>query len=264
MKCSKCGYETAQNNVFCPLCGERLVHEEAPVGDFTAQILPALRDRLFLVVCILLSASCLMSLAAGSVPLINILITVFLWLTYAQAQKGIADASHLRCVSGALYAQYVISYVVAGLVLVVGVLLSVTINAISGSMAGIWDEALGELAQEEAFAILMAILPSASGAVITILCALIAICVMVFNIFTMRYLHRLAKSVYRSIEKGTYAVEYIKAAKIVLFILGGLAAVNGLSSLADHQFGSFISNASSGACSIIAGLLVRKYLEPKK
>ena len=264
MKCSQCGYETAQNNAFCPQCGMHLPRQEASPGALSAQILPALQDKLFLIVCILLSVNCIMSLSAGSVPLIDILITVFLWLTYTQAKKGIADASHLRCVSGAVYAQYVITYIVAVLVLVVGVIFFIAFNAISGSTAGLWNEVLGDLAQEEVFAAIMAILPSVSGAVIIVVCALVTVVVMVFNIFTMRYLHRFAKSVYRSIQQGTNAVEYVKAAKTVLFILGGLAAVSGLSSLFDGYFTSFVSNAASAGASIIAGLLVRKYLESKE
>ena len=264
MKCNQCGFETEQNNAFCPQCGEHLITQEAQTGTFAFKILPALRDPLFLVVCILLSVTCLMSLVAGSVPLIDILITVFLWLTYAQAQKDIADANHLRCVSGALYAKYVINYVIAVLVLVVGVICSVALGAMGGSMAGIWDEVVGELAQEEAFAIVMAILPSVSGAVIVAVCALVTALVMVINIFTMRYLHRFAKSVYCSIEQGTGALKYVKAAKIVLFILGGFAAISSLSSLADGLFTGFISNISSGGASIIAGLLVHKFLDPKE
>ena len=106
MKCNQCGFEAAQDSLFCPQCGERMVQDASGRSGFADQLLPALKDPLFLVVCILLSISCLLSLSAGSVPLIDILITVFLWLTYAQARKDIADAGHLRCVSGALYAQY--------------------------------------------------------------------------------------------------------------------------------------------------------------
>lgn len=263
MKCGKCGWETDQNIAFCPRCDQCLIPEKAPVDTFTAKILPVLRDPLFLVVCILLSVTCLMSLTAGSVPLINILITVFLWLTYAQARKGIADASHLRCVSGAVYASYVISYVLAILVLVIGVILAVALNAISGSMAGLWDAVMGELAQEEAFAFLMAVLPSVSGAVIIALCFIVALLVMVFTLFTMRYLHRFAKSVYRSIEQGADELKYVKAAKVVLFILGGLTVCSGLASLGKGQFVGFIADASSSGTSIIAGMLVHKHLKPE-
>ena len=72
----------------------------APVQTVADRVLPALKDGIFLAICILMSASCLISLSMDSIPLINILATVFLWLTYAQSRKDIVDAKHLRCVSG--------------------------------------------------------------------------------------------------------------------------------------------------------------------
>lgn len=262
MKCKQCGYEAAQNSLFCPQCGEHMVCDETPRGAFTARILPALKDPLFLVVCILLSVSCLMSLSAGSVPLIDILITVFLWLTYAQARKDVADAEHLRCVSGALYAQYVITYIAAGLVVVMGVIFAIAFNIVTSSMDGFWETLLSEVADAEVAASLMAILPSVSGAVILVLCALVSGVIIVLNIFTMRYLHRFAQSVYRSIEQDVYALKYANAAKILLFIFGGFAAVSCLSALASNEFGNFVANASSGGCAILSGLLIRKYPNP--
>lgn len=260
MKCNKCGWETAENNDFCPQCGACLIVEEASAGTFTSKLLSALRDPLFLVVCILLSATCLMTLATGSIPLIEILITVFLWLTYAQARKGIADANHLRCVSGSVYASYVVSYVAAGLVLFAGAVIAVALNAVQGSMGDLWDEIMGELAQEEAFSGIMKIMPLISGTVIFIACAITAALLVVTNIFTLRYVHRFAKSVYRSIGQNAPEIKYANAAKIVLFILGGFSAVSCLSSLFSFQLGGFLANASSGGCSIIAGLLIHKYL----
>lgn len=263
MKCNHCGFEAAPNSLFCPQCGERMPQIEAPTGAFSARILPALKDPLFLVVCILLSVSCLMSLSAGSVPLIDILITVFLWLTYVQAQKDVADAEHLRCVSGAIYARYVINYVVAGLVLVVGVIFAIAFNILTHSMDGFWETLLREVADAEAVASLMSILPSVSGAVILIVCAFAAAIMIVLNIFMMRYLHRFAQSVYRSIQQGENALKYADIAKILLFILGGIAAVSCLSALFTFQFGSLIAYASSGGSAILSGLLIRKYLEQR-
>ena len=66
MKCSKCGFEAATNDVFCPQCGERLIPEEAPISAFKAKLLPALRDPLFLLMCILMSVSCFFSIALSS------------------------------------------------------------------------------------------------------------------------------------------------------------------------------------------------------
>lgn len=263
MKCNKCGFDAAQESPFCPQCGERMTQLAAPRGAFADQILPVLKDPLFLVVCILLSISCLMSLAAGSVPLINILITVFLWLTYANAQKDVADAEHLRCVSGAVYAQYVINYVVAGLMLVMGVLFAIAFNILTHSMDGFWESLLSEVSDTEMVASLMSILPSVSGAVILVVCAFCAIILIVLNIFTMRYLHRFAQSVYRSIQQGEYALKYASIAVILLFITGGVDVISCLSSLATLQFGSFAACASSGGSAILSGLLIRKYLETK-
>ena len=259
MKCHSCAFEAAESSKFCPNCGA----QTAPQGTFRIQILAALKDPLFLVVCILLSVSCLMSLAAGSVPLINILIAVFLWLTYAQARKDNVDAEHLRCVSGAVFAQYVISYVVAGLVLVVGLLFSVGLGIISGSAGNIWNMVLGELSQDESVLSLLELLPSISGAIIIIVCAIASVIMVVVNVFTTRYLHRFIKSLYRSIEQDTYTVECVKAAKIVLFILGGFTAAGCLSDLASGEFVNFAANASSGGCAIVAGLLIRNYLDPE-
>lgn len=261
MKCSNCGFETAQGNAFCPHCGERLIHDVQPQGTFAVQVLAALKDPLFLAVCILLSVSCLMSLSAGSVPLINILITVFLWLTYAQARKDIADADHLRCVSGVLYAEYVIYYVTAGLVLFMGVIFAIGFNIISNSMDGFWEALLGDFAEADVAASLLALLPSISGTFIFAVCAFASAIMVVVNIFTTRYLHRFAKSVYQSIQQGVYAVECAKASKILLFVIGGITVFGSLSDLTSNQFGSFIANASSGGCAIMAGLLIRKYLD---
>lgn len=260
MKCSKCGFEAAQDNLFCPQCGERMTQVDAPTGAFSARILSALKDPLFLVVCILLSVSCLMSLAAGSVPLINILITVFLWLTYANAQKDVADAEHLRCVSGAVYAQYVINYVVAGLFLVMGVIFAIAFNIVIHSMNGFWESLLREVADAETVATLMSILPSVSGIAILVVCAFAAALVILLNIFVMRYLHRFAQSVYRSIQQGENALKYTNIAMILLFILGGLEAIGCLPALVTLQLGSLVASASSGGSAILSALLIHKYL----
>ena len=71
MKCNQCGFEAAQDSLFCPQCGERMIQDVASRSVFADQLLPALKDPLFLVVCILLSISCLLSLSAGSVPQIG-------------------------------------------------------------------------------------------------------------------------------------------------------------------------------------------------
>ena len=68
-------------------------------------------------------------MAADSFSVINILLTVFLWLTYASARKDKVPTDHLRFISGTLFAQYVILFVAAGLCLLVGVIFAIAFNA---------------------------------------------------------------------------------------------------------------------------------------
>lgn len=128
MKCANCGFESEQNYSVCPQCQANTQSNPA-----AQKILCVLKDPLFLVICILMSISCAISLAADNLPLINILITVFLWLTYAQSRKEIADAKHLRFISGAVYANYVINYVIAGLVVILGVIFAVAFGLIASN-----------------------------------------------------------------------------------------------------------------------------------
>ena len=255
MKCSKCGFEAAQTNEVCPQCGERLIPEQAPISALKAKLLPALRDPLLLVLCILMSVSCFLSLSFGALPLINILITVFLWLTYSQANKDIADASHLRCVSGALFAQYVLNFVTAGLLLVLGVILAIVFSAVSSGLPDLW----GELGQFEGLGTIAQLLSSFSGAAFLIICSLGAVLLVVFNLFTMRYLHKFVQSVYRSVEQDADRIKHAKAATIVLFIMGGLLAVSTLTCLISYDLNDGIINAANCSCYIVGGLLVHKH-----
>lgn len=253
MKCTNCGFESELSYPVCPQC-----QAEVQPNPAAHKILPALKDPLFLAICILMSVSCVLSLAAGNVPLVNILITVFLWLTYAQSRKGIADAKHLRCVSGAVFADYVITYVSAGLVVLVGVIFTAAFGFIAGDptfletlLSGFADVDYAAVAQ--AFAIIP------SGIILFIFIFAAAIIVVV-NIFSLRYIHSFAQSVYQSIETGVLKLKHATAAKVWMFIIGGSSAISCFSSLADGQLQSFLSSAASGAVGIIAGLLIHKYL----
>lgn len=253
MKCTSCGYESNMDYSVCPQC-----QVPAQPNPAAQKILCALKDSLFTVICILTSVSCLLSFSGGGVPVIEILLTVFLWLTYAQARKGIADAKHLRCVSGTVYANYVIVYVAAGILLVLGVIFSLAFGFLANDpdfletlLSGVTDGDVASMIQAFAF------IPSG---VIMVIFALGAAAVIALNIFSTRYIHRFAQSVYKSIEAGTLALKYPKAAQIWLYIFGGCSAVGCLSSLADGGMTAFVSGAVSSATPIIAGLLIRKYL----
>lgn len=253
MKCPNCGFESELTYPVCPQCQAQIQPNPA-----AGKILGALKDSLFLVICILMSATCVLSMAADNLPLINILITVFLWLTYAQSRKNIADAKHLRCVSGAVYANYVITYVGAGFVAVAGVICAVAFGLFLGDPA--FMEALTAELGDVDLAPIVEMLAFVPSGLIMAIFLIVAAGMVVLNIFSLRYIHRFAKSVYQSIEAGALKLDYPNVTKIWLFIFGGFAALSCLSSLSDGSLMLALSSgAESGAC-ILAGILIGRYL----
>lgn len=228
-----------------------------PVKTVADKVLPALKDTLFLVICILMSASCILSLSLGNLPLLNILITVFLWLTYAESCKNIADAKHLRCVSGTIFAQYVLTYVGAGLCALLGILFAVAFTFLTQN-----PELLSRMLDlfvdldDAAYTVLYSI-ASVSGFLVLIISLFAAGFIVLVNVFTTRYFHRFVQSVYKSIEANIPELKHTNAARICLYILGGLSALNALTSLGSPLV--FLSHAADCAVAFFAAYLIQKY-----
>lgn len=265
MKCNNCGFENEWDLAYCPNCGAALQNEALVSPNIAATtVLAALKDNLFLVICILMSALNVLGFMIGSISVITILMTIFLWQTYAQSRKGIADPKCLRRISGTVYAGYVITYVVAGLFLVMGVLFAVVFGALAGqpefadallSNAGALDDMTTS--------IFTAFL-SVGGSVILVIFALVAILVTVLNIFSMRYIHRFIKSVYQGIEAGELNLRYPNATQIWLFIFGGVTGLTALTALLSTEIATILYNAATCAIYILAGLLIRKYFDSEE
>lgn len=263
MKCNDCGFEQAEGFSYCPKCGAGPQPVAVSQNPAAVAILAALKDKLFLVVCILMSASCILSLAADGLPLIAILSTVFLWLAYAQSRKDIADPKHLRCVSGTVYAEYVILNVVAVLVLVMGMIFAVAFGSLAGNLAFVDTLLEGFIEMDDSIAELAGIFSLVSGGVLMVIFTLAAVMIAVLNIFSLRYIHRFAKSVYQSIENGVLELKHVGAAQTWLFIFGGFSALSALGTLGEDPVTS-LGNSVHAAIFIISGLLIRKYLNPKQ
>ncbi len=260
MRCTHCGFENEQDFRFCPSCGGA-AQQEAPLQKQPcASILDALKDSLFLAICILMSASCLLSLSEGGLPLISILSTVFLWLTYAQSRKDIADWNHLRCISGTVFAQYVINYVTAGLLLLMGVILAAVFGLLAGATE-LYDLVLEELGE---FPMAAELLASLSGGLLFAVCALAAAVIIVFNILSMHRIHRFAKSVYQSVQTQTEELQCVKAAKTWLFVIGVVSAPGALSSLASGELLAGLAGGCSSAAAILAAILIGRHLSTEK
>lgn len=260
MKCYQCGYESEQDFTYCPGCGfaAPTARNIAPVTSLNP-IVQALKEPLFLVLCILMSASCLLSLAAGSLPLLNILITIFLWLTYSQVKKDELDAKHLRCVSGTIYAQYVIAYVSAALVAICGLIFSLAFGVLAGDPEHLESLLSSFMELDEEMLSVLPIITSISGTVIAVIFIIIAAVMILLNIFSLRYIHRFAKSVYQSIESGRLELKHTLGAKVWLSIFAGFALIKLLSSL-DGELLPLLASIANTGCALIPVILIRKHL----
>lgn len=255
MKCANCGYESEQDFSFCPGCGAE-TQQNNPAAE---KILSALKDSLFLVLCILMSASCILTISADGLPLIDILITVFMWLAYAQSRKDIADAKHLRSVSGAVFAHYVIVYVVAGLCLLVGVIFALVFGSLANDPSFMDTLLSGFITSAEDYAMFAQLFASLSGGVVMTVFAFVCVLLVVFNIFSLRYIHGFAQSVYQSVESGNLVLKYKNATRNWLFVLGVINGLSSLTSFGEGLYTAGLASVVSCAIMIIAGVMINKH-----
>ena len=275
MKCNNCGFENQKDFGYCPNCGapkavEQPVAEQPQTVEAVSlnpaadKILWALKDNMFLVLCILMSASCVLSLIGG-LPVINILITIFLWLTYADAQKGFANEKHLQCVSGTVYASYIITNVACGILIACGVIFGAifslfanTPEFISGFEAALSEYEFSELGVE--FADIPQALLATAGWFIGFLFIFIAAIGLVINLLGMRKIHRFAKSVYQGIMYQNPDFKNPRAAKNWLLFFGICSAISTVTSLTSGNITSILATGCTAASEIIAYILIDKYL----
>lgn len=266
MKCINCGFEAETDFAYCPSCGtcqspDAPEVSAAPANQVAMRILPALKDKLFFVLCILMSVSCGLTLISSGPDVFSILFTIFLWLTYAQANKDIADAKYLRCISGTYYAYYVILNVAAIIMIVAGVIFSSALNVLLADSSFV-SEITGAL-DSYASGIgtrLAGLFAAGMGMLFMIIFVLVGVIMLVINLFSTRYIHRFAKSVYKSIEAGQLELKHINAAHIWLWIFGICSGISCLGNLASGNLLLILGSGASAAAPIIAALLVKKYL----
>ena len=273
MKCIYCGFETTDEFSFCPNCGKNIADAPSdnagnmavsinPVEDFVLRIL---KDKLFLVLCILVSSATVFALASGSINIIGILMSVFLWLTYASANKGFADAIQLKNVSGTYYANYIISYVGAILVFVLGLLMAVIFG-----VAAAGEDIISSFVEELEFAAgdmpldLLIGLLSVSAVWLFVVFALVGVGIILVLKFAVKPTHSFIQSIYKSLEKGEFLFCCQNTAKTWLLVSGILNGVSALFCLIGFNIEGVLSSGSTAAASIIGSILVDKYFIKNK
>jgi len=264
MKCEHCGFENELAFSCCPNCGApatAATSEEiiVPTNSAADRILRVLKDPLFFVLCILMSASCALQLISSGINVLTVLFTIFLWLTYAQVRKDIADAKHLRCISGTVYAEYILVNVSAILLIVCGALFGLAFGALAGDPT-FTTEILSAFDGAPIDTNMIAqLLGSVSGVVIFVVFALIGAAMLVINLFSTRYIHRFAKSVYQSVEDGTLTLKHGKTAYGWLWVFGIFSGISFLGTLGSGDLIAILADGSACAMPIIAALLMKKY-----
>ena len=266
MKCNNCGNEIVENSDFCTFCGSPVSPSEpteAPTSAVHQKILDVFKDKLFLVLCILVSVATVFSIANSNVPLLLIMFTIFLWLIYAKATKNAVDIKNMRCVSGTVFATYVINWVIIGLLgfaTVIGAIITLAI----GSTAE-FENTINQILSEYDFSVngfdsLLA-LTTGSIMIIAVVAFIIflVICVIaaIVNVFGMRSLHKFAKSLYISAEIDNFCIEKLNAAKSWLLVFGIFTCISALPCI--DNFKAFITSGSLGAAYILAYVLVKKH-----
>lgn len=263
MKCNHCDYESEQEFKFCPLCGGAGAVEATAQNTLGEKFLAAMKDRLFLAICILLTVSAGVALFSGSFNVLSILMTVFIWLIYAASRKDTVDTNHMRNLSGTIYAEYVINNVAYILLGVCGVIVGFALTALTGNQAlmnSIKDQLIYDNPMVD---MIFGAITAVSGWVITLAILLAVALGLAFNILGLRKIHRLAKAAYQSVENpDPQLVEKAQKANTWLWVFGILGAVGAVSSLAAFAISGFLTSGSSAAAYIIAALLVKKYIAP--
>lgn len=273
MKCNKCGYEAETEFKFCPGCGQEAQESSEPVCGNQAPVYEApavnpimqrlsymFRDNLFLTLCILISASLLFNVAGTNFPVIQILLTIFLWLIYSQARRGAVNTGYMRYLSGTVFAQYVINWVLVGILAFLGFVVVVFSAVASGSeFMDYIAYALSEYSNElSGLTELLVSGASFIGMLVGVILILAAGVVAIINAFGYRSMHKLAQSLYMSAGTGNFIVAKRNAAQVWMLVFGIFSGISALSAISVSAL-SFFSSGCLAAAYIVSYLLVKKY-----
>ena len=261
MRCIYCGSEEQDNSLYCTKCGAALT-QETPVTYAPApesnKIGDMLKDSLFIVICILMTVATAINIISGSFLIIQILITIFLWLAYSQATKGLSGEAQLRCVSGAVYANYIITNVLAIILIVCGAIISAALGLLSDNPDFMTGFTEGFESVYPGYAQTVLNILGIFGWLIGLLVVLIAVAILVINVLGMKKIHKFVKSLYQSISIPYAQITGAHAAKNWLIFFGVCSGISALSSVGTNIFAA-VAEGCIAAATIIAAIIINKY-----
>lgn len=266
MFCPNCGHNREENNKFCTNCGFRFEEpapEEPTRGTgFAAKVTGILRSDLFLVACILLSASALFSLVDGGIDVFKVLYTIFFWILFANARsKNFGNSNMLRCVSGTVLAEKVVTWVIFGMVASFSLASFVAAFVAKSFDSGIASQIYEELSEELGESMSVAIYGGISSVklfmiVLGFAFLLIAAVVLLVNLLVINKVHRFTKSLYPSVAEDKNAVVGANAARIALLVMGIISAVIAVFGGLQGDFCYIVANSCFAAVQIILSVII--------
>lgn len=279
MICSYCQSEFDDNLGNCPVCGAPVPPAEDKKPDYFSQaneipvqpefmpqapaINPLLaktdmlvKDNLFLALCILLSVAAAIplfksfsGLALLSIP--SILLVIFFWMIYADSKKGLPNPAHIRLVSGLIYAEYVIMYVMGGLLALMGFLCMFSSSTIARLLTDAFSKnAEIESGLDRAF--------SAGGWIIGFVFLFTAAVILILNYFSYSKIHKFVKSCYENIQANINALECRNITSVWLIIFAVFMSLSALSYIAKSPLTAVSGGCQTAVC-IISYMLLKKY-----
>ncbi len=196
-------------NYNAPVYGPPQTFEGIRTGGEVQRLKSILSSSLFLVLCIVYSASILLGLFGASFDILGILFCISLWITYAAAKDRSAylKTSGLRFSRGVVTAEWVLMWIAVGFVAVFGIF--GVIISFSGSAAlRDYSNGIGSFA-------------TAGMGIVILFFFLFAIAIMVLiNIFFYGNLRKFCASLINSAESGMPAYVKANTSRIWLMVVG--------------------------------------------
>ncbi len=220
-------------------------------------VLKALKDDLFLVICILMSIACGLNLIGGF-PVILILLTVFLWITFAKVNRGNNPKSSLRYISGTVTAQYVLNYVTGGLIILLGVLIGLIATALFTDPEVLESMTAYGFEVDEMTAEILTLLGEVGGWVIGIIFGLAGVGIIIYNALAFRPVRKFAKAVYENYDAAQPDPGKINTARIALWVIGIFAVVGSFSLIVTASLLSALAMMAEGGAAIASAILIKK------
>lgn len=255
MKCVNCGCNNSENSRFCQSCGSALDSNQNSVSVLMFQLV---NDNIFMGLCILISVSLGFALIDGSVSIIRILMTVFLWLIFSKRKNENINFDYYRYISGTIFASYFIKWVVCCLTIVYGLIIAVLSFTISTEK--LWD-IFGIESYMKDFMEGLEFLADFYLLFVAVILIIFAIAGIFLNVFGWRTIHHFAQSVYKSIECGEMIFVEHKTAQTWMIVFGILNGIKAVLALSGGNSISFLDKGCLSAVFIMGGIITNKYFQ---